>query len=539
MKTFQFFFRVFRLCVLLSVCLALQAAPCRGQVTWQQLTNGLVDYYPLNSINPGGYSTPDLVSRRDLTLFGMNSNNIVVDTHPGIESNLVFNFSQAGSGTLLIYQSAGQNPLDGSGDFLPFINQRGATMNFWTKGPVPANQDLRIMAECADNGDNNPFFSLSDQPSTSRTGLGLFLRLNAPTTDTNGVTANQFSDGTYQVPAYYFEWNQAALYTTNTLFDNNWHMFTMEIATNGDVHVFVDGNYDPGVPGTNSVGQTNLDNEGNRAITPPLSVTNFYYTTNNYPGYGSSNPPPNGFVRWMVPGLNQAGAFTAFGGYARNGNIGAGIPCRMSDIGFWNRVLSQDEIRFVMTNGVGLCNEVNCSFCQPHTTSFSANPTTVHPGESVTLQWHIQAITSRPIVSLLLSPTIGEVTNVTDYISGNGSTNLPVFTNTVFELSLTNLNSCGYLQAQLPAYAGVTVISLSFSGMSYLLSDPGNGNNPSFTMTWNSISNHTYTVQRKLSLSDPTWMTLSSGLPSAGDSTSFADYTLGSDSTAFYRITCP
>jgi hypothetical protein len=545
MKAIQPFLRGHRFFALLLGLLALQAASSHGQVTFQQITNGLVDYYPLTTINPDGVTTPDLVSRRDMTLVNMNSNNIVSDSHPGIESNYVFNFTQSGGPTIMFYQSTGQNPLDGSGDFFPFINQRGATMNFWIKGPVPANQDLRVFAEGTDNGDFNPFFSLSDQPS-SKKGLGLFLRLNSPTTDPNGVINNQFADGTYQLPAYYYEWESYSQYTTSNLFDNNWHMFTMEIATNGDVHVFVDGNYDPGTPADDI--RTNLDNEGNQAITPPLDVTNTYYTTNLYPypagepyagSTPASNPPPNGYVRWMVPGLNQAGAFTAFGGWDRNGGLGAGPVMRLSDIAFWNRVLSTNEIQFVMTNGV---LEPGCPLtcglpCERHVTNFSANPSVIHSGESVTLQWSLLGGAS--IVSLLLSPTVGEVTNVTDYHTGNGSTNLPVFTNTTFSLSLSYLNLCGFPVQQPTVFTTVTVVPLVFTVTSYLPSDPGNAGNPSFTVTWNSVSNHTYTVQRKFNLTDPAWTTLTSGLPSGGNSTSFTDYTLESSSTAFYRVTWP
>ena len=354
MKTLRFFLLDKRFFCLLLGLLMFRTLSSRGQVTWGQITNGLVDYYPLNTILPGNV-TPDLINRRDLAMVNMTSNNIVGGNHPGIEpAGLVMNLTQSPGPTVMYYQSFGQNPLDGSGDFLPFINQRGATMNFWIKGPVPATTDLRVFAEGTDNGDNNPLFSLSDQPSVSKAGLGLYLRLNFPTTDPNGVTNNQFADGTYQLPAYYYEWSQSSLYTTNILFDNNWHMFTMEIETNGDVHVFVDGNYDPGNPGADLIGQTNLDNEGNRAITPPLAVTNFYYTTNLYPLVNppASNPPPNGFVRWMVPGLNQAGAFTAFGGVDRNGGIIAGVPCELSDIAFWNRTLTTSEIQWVMNNGL-------------------------------------------------------------------------------------------------------------------------------------------------------------------------------------------
>jgi len=536
MKALQFFLGDWRCFSLLLGLLIFSTAPCQSQVTPGQIANALVDYYPLDSVS--GVTTPDLVNRRDMTLFNMSSNSIVPANHPGMGGGSnCFNFSQSGMPTVIYYQSTGQNPLDGSGDFLPFINQRGATMNFWVKGPLPASNDQRVMAECANNGDAQAFFSLSTQPSSrSNNGLGYFLRENVPITDTNGVSANQLPDGTYQTPAFYYIWSQSSQYTTNVLFDNDWHMVTTEIGTNGDVHVFVDGNYDPGNQTT-----ATLDHEGNPAISPPIDVTNTYYVTNIYPFSNppTNNPPPSGYVHWMVPGLNVAGAFTTFGGYNRNGSISPGPACQLSDIGFWNRVLSTNEIQFLMTNGISDCIVINCSLCHPSITSFSANLSTVHPGESVTLQWHIQAITSTPIVSLSLSPVIGEVTNATDFTTGNGATNRIVFTNTTFVLSLTNLNNCGYTEVQNPRSASVTVVPLSFSGMTYLLSDPGNGGNPSFTMTWNSITNHTYTVQRKLDLADPTWTTLTSGLPSGGDSTSFTDYTLGSSGSAFYRIVWP
>jgi hypothetical protein len=548
MKAFLLFLRGHRLFALLLGWLALQVMPCFGQVTPEQITNGLVSYYPLDQLVPGSTNaTPDVISRRDLSMFLGDSAHYMngpaylissnIDSHPGMgDSTGVMNLSQSPSPTVLVYFGTGQNALTGVGDFLPFINQRGATMNFWIKGAVPPSTDQRVMAECAQNGSGVPFFSLSSQPAT-KLGLGYFLRAATAVPDPNGVTAFPMFDGTWELPLAGNSntiWNQTASYTTNTIFDNNWHMLTTIIETNGDLHVFVDGNYDPGA-------NTTTDNEGNPAMAASIFVTNVYYQTNIYPFSTppTNNPPPNGFVRWIISGLDLQGAATAFGGFDRNNSIAGGPPVRLSDIGFWNRVLSPDEIRFVLTNGVGICNEVNCSFCQPKVTSFSANPPKLHPGEPVTLQWHIQAITSKPIVSLLLSPTIGEVTNVTDYFSGNGSTNLPVFTNTVFILRLTNLNSCGYPQAQLSAYTSVTVVPLSVSVTSYLVSDPANGNNPSFTMTWNSITNHTYTVQRKLSLLDPTWTTLSSHLPSGGNLTSFTDYTLGSDGTAFYRIASP
>ncbi len=174
------------------------------------------------------------------------------------------------------------------------------------------------------------------------------------------MACEQLDDGTYQLPCVAYEYNQGSQNTsaTNPVLDGNWHMLTTTIDTNGDFHVFVDGIYDPGLQS----GGPYTDHEGNLAIGLPLDVTNMYYTTNLYPypsylpgqPYGgstpASNPPPNGYVCW-VSKLNYT-ADTTFGGFIRNSSQAGGLVCRLSDIGFWNRVLSTNEIQFVFTNGL-------------------------------------------------------------------------------------------------------------------------------------------------------------------------------------------
>jgi hypothetical protein len=63
------------------------------------------------------------------------------------------------------------------------------------------------------------------------------------------------------------------------------------------------------------------------------------------------------------------------------------------------------------------------------------------------------------------------------------------------------------------------------------------------TIKWESLGSlfqtNTYSVQRKLNINDPSWTTLTNGLPSGGDFTSFTDSTIGSANNAFYRITWP
>jgi hypothetical protein len=68
--------------------------------------------------------------------------------------------------------------------------------------------------------------------------------------------------------------------------------------------------------------------------------------------------------------------------------------------------------------------------------------------------------------------------------------------------------------------------------------------NGSVTLTWNSIpaptslTSPTYTVQRKYTLSDPTWTTVATAIPSAGSSTAYTDNSPGS-SAAYYRVAAP
>jgi hypothetical protein len=64
----------------------------------------------------------------------------------------------------------------------------------------------------------------------------------------------------------------------------------------------------------------------------------------------------------------------------------------------------------------------------------------------------------------------------------------------------------------------------------------------SVSLTWNSLGSlygtNTYTIQRKLQVTDPTWTTLGT-IPSGGATTTYTDTTIGSGSSAYYRIAWP
>lgn len=402
--------------------------PGQAQVTFEQVTNGLVDFYPLDYLNADGRTTPDLISRRDLILSdAVSSNNLVASTHSGGAVTNCFNLNQSGGPTVLYYNSTGQDPLTGEGDFLPFCNQRGATMNFWIKGNQ-LGTDTRFFGEAdTTGGQANPLYLWGDHSSAPGRAHLLFRQQDA----SGPANSTVLDDGTYQILGgnnigYYME--QGGTYTSNSVLDGTWHMFTVTVDTNGNGEVYVDGVRDEGI-GT----WTDLD--GNPSALRPVPVTNLYYTTNIYPAAGVSNPPPRGYVGWVLNGIYDHGS-TVFGGFKRGG-ISSGVPCEIDDIGFWDRVLDSNEIAFVMTNGLpGLTLNTN----KITINSFAADLSEVGVGDTVGLSWNVTGA-STAAGGLVISG-VGDVTD----IGPIGSTNVPLTANQTYSFMLTAHN--GVVQDQ-------------------------------------------------------------------------------------------
>lgn len=384
----------------LFAALAAFVSTSQAQVTFTSVTNGLEDYYPLQSTTPGSTNTtPDFIGRRDFTMIGMSgAANFINDSHGGIDGAKVINLNQNGgaSATILLYISKGQNPLSGFFDTLPFINQRNATMNVWFKGnPTNANVggEVREWGECASDGQSSPFLSISSKNSGIDAYAHFFLRDDTTTTDPNGVTTMQMPDGTYELPLMNAGggnfWTQQGNYTTNALFDGNWHMFTLVIDSNANVYPYIDGQLDNGQGGNGG-----NDTYGNPVILKSLWVTNAYYTTNIYPSAGVSNPPPNGYVKWVVPHLNTGGT-TVFGGFDRNNAISAGLNEEVSDIGIWDRVLSTNEMQYLMTNsGDFSAIQLNTNLLVINT--FATDLHEAGVGDTVQLSWNVTGASSSP-----------------------------------------------------------------------------------------------------------------------------------------------
>jgi len=371
----------------LTAALAAVVTSSQAQVTFSQVTNGLVSWYPLDFVVTNGttLTTPDYIGGRDLILSpAATGNNVVHSTRPSQNSATVsncFNLNQSGGATVLYYNSKGQNPLTGGGDFLPFCNQVNASLNFWIKSINTSGfNDSRFFGECdTTGGQAGPIWlwgtSSAGGLSTDKSVHFLFRQKNG---SGGAAIADPLVDGTFDVPNINNYWVQGNSYTSNSILDGTWHMVTAVIESNRVLDVYMDGVRDPGPPGP-----AFTDANGNPNYGPDMPLTNLYYTTNIYPSAGVSNPPPNGFVRWVWNATFKTGS-TTFGGFKRGGITG-GLPAQFDDIGFWNRQLSTNEIAYLFTNGL-----TGISINRPLLiNSFTADFAEVGQGDTVTLRWNL------------------------------------------------------------------------------------------------------------------------------------------------------
>ncbi|HWD18171.1 MAG TPA: hypothetical protein VHB20_02740 [Verrucomicrobiae bacterium] len=416
----------------MSATLAVLAGAAQAQVTYQQVTNGLVDYYPLDIVVTNGttITTPDYIGGRDMILNNMNSGNLVAATRPTLNAastNACLNFSQVGGPTLIYYASKGQNAVDGSGDFLPFCNQLNASMSFWVKVTASGGyNDTRFFGECDNSsGQSGPIWLWGS--SSGGNGISTDQHMHFLFRENSGgaVPFETLVDGTYQAPFEGYYWVQGNSFTAANPLDGSWHMLTMTIDTNRVIDIYVDGVRDAGPGSTGATAYT--DANGNPNWGPDVPLTNTYYTTNMYSATISSNPPPNGYVRWMWNATFKTGN-TAFGGFKRNAAFNGGIPTLMDDIAFWKRKLNSNEIMFVYTNGLpGI--QINRPL---EIKSFAADFPEVGAGDTVRLSWSVTGANTNS--GGLVISGVGDVSQ----LGLTASTNFKVTANQTFTLTAHN-----------------------------------------------------------------------------------------------------
>lgn len=171
------------------------------------ITNGLIAYWPLNSVLGG--KTPDVVSSYDMNLNNMTETNVV----PGRFGN-AFLFNNA-SQTLL---SRVNNP----GEDLPIYSHPDFTVSMWVNGPV--QPDRRIFSE-GSSLQNNTLFNLGTHNGGTDGTLDIYIR-----SDTGGLNLDH-------------------IHSTGIAYDDTWHhiAYVQRDVGGGEMRAlaYIDGNQDP------------------------------------------------------------------------------------------------------------------------------------------------------------------------------------------------------------------------------------------------------------------------------------------------------
>jgi hypothetical protein len=136
------------------------------QPAWGDLADGLVSYWPLDTVQ--GNKTPDLVSGYDMELANLSAANLA----PGKQGN-AFSFSN-GAQTLL---QRVHNP----GEDLPMNQHESYTLSMWVKVQGTGQNDLRVFSE-GHTGNSNPLFNLGTHSGGADGTVDLFFRQTGWTT---------------------------------------------------------------------------------------------------------------------------------------------------------------------------------------------------------------------------------------------------------------------------------------------------------------------------------------------------------------------
>lgn len=257
----------------------------------QTIRDSLVAYWPLDAVSVDGTTTPDTVSGSHLTLEAMDASNVV----PGKKGN-AFTFDGT---TELLYRNTG----DGLSPGLPFLQNAQRTICFWVKGVGTAQAggagDRRIFAE-ANSTQTTTLFNLGTDNNAAATRsnvLGFYVRGFAAdgTTTANPVNHRK---------------------TVLQPLDGTWHHIALTESISGTgvstARIYIDGTLDS-------------------------SYTTFTYTT----------PPVNSSDIFALGGIRRYNATTTIQNLAF-------FLGQVDEVGVWTRVLSQAEIRSIISPAIAV-----------------------------------------------------------------------------------------------------------------------------------------------------------------------------------------
>src|ERR1700678_4434447 len=287
-------------CAITLVAIGAFVSPSPAQ---NSLTNDLVAYWPMNEIS--GTTTPDIVGGYNFTLSG--SSGKVPTLVPG---------RNAAAGDCFLFNTTNNQSLYYLAqltDALPINKNITYTVSFWVSANITNNPN-NVYAFVEDNNASGGIFPASSNPlwvagmdsggyaATTDNYMRFLLRNSA------GLAAG----GLPEAPALTYA--QGADYTSNSVFDGNWHMVTISEDTNYDYSVYIDGVRDPG--------QGTTDNLGNPTPVQSPPATN---TVNNTPWTWDIDCTSIGALSRGTPGAN-------------------GINGMVDDVAMWTRTLSSNEV---------------------------------------------------------------------------------------------------------------------------------------------------------------------------------------------------
>jgi hypothetical protein len=268
--------------------LGLSVGSVFGQVTSNQIYQGLISYWPMDELetNAGVVTTPDVVSGINLTANGG------VTPGPGQFGNAVT--LDGTTGYLVNDYNSAWIPTNNLATGLPYYDGQPLTIALWIKAPQPASTSHYVFAMGSTTNNNILYLIQSGSAAATESNLDCILR-------------NQNGTAPVNHP-----------HTTNWLFNGAWHHLAW-VDSNGVVSVYQDG------------------------VLEAQSIVFSYF-----PEYLISPNAESGSDTFLYAMPINTFSLGALVRASVSGYLGA----TFDDVAVWDRALSQGEVQFVMTNSI-------------------------------------------------------------------------------------------------------------------------------------------------------------------------------------------
>jgi len=282
-------FRFLTLCVSI-LCLNLGSA--FGQVTSNQIYQGLISYWPMDVLNTnnGIVTTPDVVSGLNLTATG----GVTIGSGNGEFGNAI-----SLDGTTGFLSSTNESPAiptDNLANGLPYFDGQPLTITMWIKAAQPSTTTHYVVAMGSTTNANILYVLQTGSAATTESNLDCIMR-------------NQNGTAVVNHP-----------HTTNALFNTTatWHHLAW-VDSNGVISVYQDG------------------------VLESQSMAFSYFPT--YLINPNSESTGGTFLAAMPINTFSLGALV-------RSSVAGYLAATFDDVAVWDRALSPAEVQYVMTNSI-------------------------------------------------------------------------------------------------------------------------------------------------------------------------------------------